>query len=32
MLLAYVKGENVQAYLEKIPAELKEIFEKIKPG
>jgi tetratricopeptide (TPR) repeat protein len=28
MLLAYVKGENVQAYLEKIPAELKEIFEK----
>jgi tetratricopeptide (TPR) repeat protein len=32
MLLAYVKGEEVQAYLEKIPAELKEIFEKIKAG
>jgi hypothetical protein len=32
MLLAYVKGEEVQAYLEKIPEELKEIFEKIKPG
>jgi tetratricopeptide (TPR) repeat protein len=32
MLLAYVQGEEVQAYLEKIPKELKEIFEKIKPG
>jgi predicted nucleic acid-binding protein len=32
LLLAVVNGEEYKAYLEKVPEELKELFEKIAPG
>jgi hypothetical protein len=30
LLLAYVKGEEYQAHMEKIPPDLKALFEKVK--